>query len=154
MKRITKYFLKGLLIFVPAVLTVVAIVWVFTTLDTLFRNFLNITMPGLGLVLTIVIITVIGFLASNFVGKKLFALLDAIFKKLPLVKLLYSAKLAREKGWSYIVVLPLVFATLHFSYGIGFLVGLVRFFGRWFRDELPPPCLAGQNDNVVHQEGA
>ncbi len=70
------------------------------------------------------------------------------------VNLLYSAKLAREKGWSYIVMLPLVFATLHFSYGIGFLVGLVRFFGRWFRDELPPPCLAGQNDNVVHQEGA
>ena len=91
MKRITNYFLKGLLIFVPAVLTVAAIVWVFTKLDTLFRNFLNITIPGLGLVLTIVIITVVGFLASNFVGKKLFTLLDAIFKKLPLVKLLYSA---------------------------------------------------------------
>lgn len=91
MKRITNYFLKGLLIFVPAVLTVAAIVWVFTKLDTLFRNFLNITIPGLGLVLTIVIITVVGFLASNFVGKKLFAFLDAIFKKLPLVKLLYSA---------------------------------------------------------------
>ncbi len=91
MKRITNYFLKGLLIFVPAVLTVAAIVWVFTKLDTLFRNFLNITIPGLGLVLTIVIITVVGFFASNFVGKKLFAFLDAIFKKLPLVKLLYSA---------------------------------------------------------------
>jgi len=28
-------------------------------------------------------------------------------------------------------LLPLVFATLHVSYGLGFLVGLVRFAGRW-----------------------
>ena len=33
-----------------------------------------------------------------------------------------------------ILVLPIVYATLHLSYGLGFLVGLVRFFNRWHID--------------------
>jgi cellulose synthase/poly-beta-1,6-N-acetylglucosamine synthase-like glycosyltransferase len=36
-----------------------------------------------------------------------------------------------KKGWNYLPLLPITFATLHFSYGLGFLVGLVRFFNRW-----------------------
>ena len=91
MKRIIKYFLKGLLIFIPVVFTTLAIVWVFTELDSLLGRLFSISIPGLGLLLTVITITAIGFFASNFVGKKLFALLDATFKKLPLVKLLYSA---------------------------------------------------------------
>jgi uncharacterized membrane protein len=87
MKRLMNYFLKGLLIFVPAALTVFTIVLVFTKLDGL----LKIPIPGLGLVITIVAITLVGFLASNFVGKKFFALIDRLFTKLPAVKMLYSA---------------------------------------------------------------
>ena len=87
MKRLVSYFLKGLLVFVPGALTVFAIVLVFTKLDGL----LNIPIPGLGLVITIVLITLIGFLASNFIGKKFFSLIDGLFTKLPVVKMLYSA---------------------------------------------------------------
>ena len=87
MKRLMNYFLKGLLVFVPAALTVFAVVLVFTKLDGL----LNIPIPGLGLGLTILLITLIGFLASNFIGKKLFGLIDGLFIKLPVVKMLYSA---------------------------------------------------------------
>ena len=87
MKRLINYFLKGLLIFVPAALTVFAIVYIFTTLDGL----LGLDIPGLGLVITILLITLIGFLASNFVGKKFFTFIDWIFNKLPVIKMLYSA---------------------------------------------------------------
>ena len=87
MKRLMNYFLKGLLVFVPAALTVFAIVLVFTRLDGL----LKIPIPGLGLIITIVLITLIGFLASNFIGKKFFTLIDGLFTKLPVVKMLYSA---------------------------------------------------------------
>jgi len=87
MKKLTNYFLKGLLIFVPAALTIFTIAWVFTKLDSL----LKMPIPGLGLVITLVFITVIGFLASNFIGNKFFAFIDKTFTKLPLVKLLYSA---------------------------------------------------------------
>ena len=36
-------------------------------------------------------ITFIGFLASNILGQKIFALIDRVFARLPIVKLLYSA---------------------------------------------------------------
>ena len=87
MKRLMNYFLKGLLVFVPAALTVFVIIVVFTKLD----DFLGIPIPGLGLVITLAFITLIGFLASNFLGKKLFGLVDSLFTRLPVVKMLYSA---------------------------------------------------------------
>ena len=87
MKRLIKYFLKGLLVFVPAALTVFTIVLVFTRLDGL----LKIPIPGLGLGITVLFITLIGFLASNFIGKKFFGLIDRLFTRLPVVKMLYSA---------------------------------------------------------------
>jgi uncharacterized membrane protein len=87
MKHLINYFLKGLLVFVPAALTVFAIVWVFTKVDGL----LKIPVPGAGLIITIFFIALIGFLASNFIGKKFFTLIDGLFNKLPVVKMLYSA---------------------------------------------------------------
>ncbi|HYK02974.1 MAG TPA: glycosyltransferase family 2 protein [Thermoanaerobaculia bacterium] len=45
---------------------------------------------------------------------------------------------AATAGWSHILKLPLIFATLHLGYGAGFLLGLVRFAHRW-RRAAPPP---------------
>ncbi len=36
-----------------------------------------------------------------------------------------------RKGWQYIWLLPVSFATIHFSYGLGFLWGLIKFWNRW-----------------------
>lgn len=90
MKKLLNYFVKGLLIFAPAALTVFALVWVFTGLDSIFRSLLKIEIPGLGLLLTLVFIVLIGFLASNFLGRTFFGLIEKVFTKVPLVKLLYS----------------------------------------------------------------
>lgn len=38
---------------------------------------------------------------------------------------------AAQHGFRHLKLLPVVYATLHLSYGLGFLVGLVRFAGRW-----------------------
>ena len=43
-----------------------------------------------------------------------------------LASLLASLKLARRKGWRYFPLLPLAFAVMHFSWGLGFLLGLTR----------------------------
>ena len=42
-----------------------------------------------------------------------------------------SLWLARREGWAHLLRLPLVFAILHLSYGLGFLVGLFKFWNRW-----------------------
>ena len=88
MKRLVNYFLKGLVIFVPIALTVFLLIWAFTSLDAVFPDSFP---PGLGLLLTVLLIVLIGFVASNFLGRRFFALVERVFTGLPLVKLLYSA---------------------------------------------------------------
>ena len=92
MKKLVKFFLKGLVIFVPIALTIFLLIWAFSSLDALFRTILpEKSPPGLGILLTVILITVIGFIASNFLGRRFFALVEKVFTRLPLVKLLYSA---------------------------------------------------------------
>jgi uncharacterized membrane protein len=91
MKKLFGYFLKGLLVFLPVTVTIFIFMWAFTVIDKLLRNLLGIKVPGLGLVATVVLITVIGAMASNVISRKLFELVDSIFKKLPLIKLLYGS---------------------------------------------------------------
>jgi uncharacterized membrane protein len=91
MKTIVKYFLRGLLICVPILVTVFILLWAFTGLDKIFRDLLRIPIPGLGILATISAIFIIGLLASNFMGRKLFGLVEKVFTKLPLVKLLYGS---------------------------------------------------------------
>ncbi len=96
MKRFIKYFLRGLLIFVPVGVTIFILFYVFNGLYSLFSSLLPfIDYPFLrllaGLVFTFGGIFLIGLFASNFIGKKLFGLLDRIFANVPLVKMLYNA---------------------------------------------------------------
>ncbi|MDH5507683.1 MAG: glycosyltransferase family 2 protein [Anaerolineae bacterium] len=38
---------------------------------------------------------------------------------------------SRKRGWRFLPFLPLIFAILHISYGLGFLLGLFKFYNRW-----------------------
>jgi uncharacterized membrane protein len=67
---------------VPVALTVTLIIWIINKFD----DILNLQVPGLGFVIIIVMITFIGFLASNYFGQKIFALIDRVFARLPIVK--------------------------------------------------------------------
>lgn len=96
MKSFLKYFLRGLLVIVPVGVTIFILVYVFNGLYSLFSYllpFINIPFLRLiaGLLFTFGGIFLIGLFASNFVGKKLFGLLDKIFTNVPLVKMLYGA---------------------------------------------------------------
>lgn len=96
MKRILSYFLRGLLVTVPVGLTILLLVYVFRGLDKVFGGLFRIpAVPGLGLFLGIVVtlsaITLIGFLASSFIGRRLFGLVDRVFTRVPLVKMLYTS---------------------------------------------------------------
>ena len=48
-----------------------------------------------------------------------------------LANVVVSFTLAQRAGWQYLWRLPLAFTTLHLSYGLGFLVGLFKFWNRW-----------------------
>ena len=87
MRLLVRYFFRGLLVFVPAVLTVAIVVFVFRKVDA----WMGLPIPGVGFAATIAIIVVTGALASNFVTRRIFELVEALFRRLPFVKLLYSA---------------------------------------------------------------
>lgn len=87
MKKLAKYFFEGLVILIPIVTSSYIVYLIFTKID----GILHIPVPGLGFLLTLILITVIGFLASNFFTKSLFQLLEKLFVRLPLIKLLYSS---------------------------------------------------------------
>src|SRR5210317_123932 len=87
MKKISQYFLQGLLFLVPLVVTIYVVYWVFARIDSI----LNLPVPGLGFIVTIVIVTLVGFAASNFLTKNIVGLVDQIFARLPLVKMIYTA---------------------------------------------------------------
>ena len=48
-----------------------------------------------------------------------------------LANLTASFLTAKKAGWQHFGLLPITFAILHVSYGLGFLVGLIKFMNRW-----------------------
>ena len=87
MKRISQYFLQGLLFLVPLFVTVYVIYWVFVRID----GILDMPVPGVGFIVTIAFVTLVGFGASNFLTRNIVGLVDKIFARLPLVKMIYTA---------------------------------------------------------------
>jgi succinoglycan biosynthesis protein ExoA len=77
----------------------------------------------LGALLTLILFSVL-YPALLFVGAGLLSLYLA-------ANLTASIWTAARCGWRFLPLLPLVFAILHTSYGLGFLTGLVRFSNRW-----------------------
>lgn len=85
--RLFNYFLRGLVVVVPLALTVYVCAVIFTTID----SWLGLSIPGVGFLITLVLITVVGALASSFVTRSLINSLDNVLERLPFVRLLYSS---------------------------------------------------------------
>ena len=82
MKKLTRYFFEGLLFLVPIVVTIYVLYIVFIKIDRIF----GFKIPGVGFIVTIITVTVIGFVASNFVTKRLIGPAERPLSRLPLVK--------------------------------------------------------------------
>lgn len=87
MKLLIKNFLNGCLVIVPTVATLYVVYLIFLKIDGL----LGLRIPGLGFVITLALITGIGALTTNVVGRRLVGLSDRLLTRLPLVKLVYTS---------------------------------------------------------------
>jgi uncharacterized membrane protein len=87
MTRLLNYFVRGLVVVVPLALTVYVCVVIFTTID----SWLGLPIRGVGFLLTLVLITAVGALASSIVTRQLLSAVDRVFERLPFVRLLYSS---------------------------------------------------------------
>jgi uncharacterized membrane protein len=91
MARLLKYFFRGLVVLAPLVLTVWLTVEIFRRVDRWLGGLFGFTIPGAGVLLTIALITLFGFLASNLLARTLLGAVEAIFARLPFVRLLYGS---------------------------------------------------------------
>jgi uncharacterized membrane protein len=87
MNWLIKNFLRGLVIVVPIAVTLYLFYEIFITLDRL----LHLPTPGLGIAILLGATILIGALASNFVGRRVVGLTEGVFKRAPLVRIIYAA---------------------------------------------------------------
>ena len=87
MKRLAGYFFQGLLVVVPLAVTIYLIYVTFTFLDGL----LPFDIPGLGVLVILVSITLIGIIGKLLIDLPFVALIDNLMEKAPLIKVLYSS---------------------------------------------------------------
>ncbi len=87
MGRLLGYFGRGLVLLAPIVVTGWVCWLVFTRVDGL----LGLGIPGLGFVITILLITLVGFLGSSILTRSAVGIVDGVLTKLPFVRLLYGS---------------------------------------------------------------
>jgi uncharacterized membrane protein len=87
MSRLLNYFFKGVVLLAPLAFTLYVCVRVFATID----GWLGIPIPGVGFLATVILITLFGFVASSFITRQMFGVVERVLERLPFVRLLYSS---------------------------------------------------------------
>jgi len=87
MSRLLNYFFRGVIVVAPVAVTIYVCYAIFTSID----NWLGFPIPGVGFLLTIALITLIGFFASNLITKGLLSAVESTLQRLPFVRLLYGS---------------------------------------------------------------
>jgi uncharacterized membrane protein len=99
MSRIRTYFLTGLVVAGPGAVTLWLIWWFVTWVDNLVRpiipvayrpeTYLPVNIPGLGLIIVFVALTLLGFLTANLIGRKLVDFGESLLSRMPIVRPIY-----------------------------------------------------------------
>ena len=96
--KLRKYFISGLLVWIPIVATVFVLRFLVRLINDAYHttparlqldNLLGVHIPGLGIIITVIVIIFTGVFAANFLGKKIMALGDRVVAKIPLVRTIY-----------------------------------------------------------------
>lgn len=90
-----KYFLSGVLVVVPIILTYLVLKVLFNAVDSILQpiilHFFGVNIPGLGIVTTLVLILVVGLITRNLLGTQVVHLWDGLMEKMPVIRPIYSA---------------------------------------------------------------
>ncbi len=99
--RLRNYFLTGLILVGPIYITISLTWWFINWVDGIVRPFIPIDLrpetylpvkiPGWGLLVALVALTLLGFLTANFVGRKLVEASENILNRMPVVRPLYKS---------------------------------------------------------------
>ena len=64
------------------------------------NNYLPFAIPGIEIIISVILITIVGGLSLSFLGKRILKLIDDLFKRIPFLRTIYSAILQMTESFS------------------------------------------------------
>jgi len=95
--KLRNYFFTGVVVLIPIGFTLYLTKILISVSSGLIpseinpNTYLHFSIPGLEIFLTIIFITIVGYLSLSFLGKKFFQIVDDLFKRIPILRTIYSA---------------------------------------------------------------
>ena len=95
--RIRNYFIAGVVVLIPIGITVYLTLFLVSISSKILpkeinpNNYLPYEIPGLEIIISLILITFIGWLSLSFIGKKLLDIFENVLKKIPILRTIYSA---------------------------------------------------------------
>jgi uncharacterized membrane protein len=136
-KKIKQIFLTGLAVTIPIGVTIYILFFLITLMDGFFllipaayhpNNMLGFHIPGLGVIVTVILIFVCGLIIKSYIGKKVVAIGEDIVQKIPVIGSIYRATkqvvdgMFTDRGRNFKKVVLLEFPRKG-MYTIGFVTG-------------------------------
>lgn len=99
-KAIRRYFVGGLLIWLPIWATYIVIKFLINIMDSSVKllpteyqphTLFGIDIPGFGLILTLIILIATGLFATNFIGNRVLGFWERVLSRIPLIRSIYAA---------------------------------------------------------------
>ena len=95
--RIRNYFIAGVVVLIPIGITIYLTLFLVSISSKILpkeinpNHYLPYDIPGVEILTSIILITLIGFLSLSFIGKKLLDIFENILKRIPILRTIYSA---------------------------------------------------------------
>ena len=95
--RLRNYFITGIIVLVPIGFTLYLTKFIIGISSNIIpqninpNNYLPYAIPGLEIIISVLVITIVGGLSVSFIGKKFLTILNDLLKKIPVLRTIYSA---------------------------------------------------------------
>jgi uncharacterized membrane protein len=94
LKKLSGQFIMGLVLVVPLGVTAWILVWIFNAIDNILGSYIEKFWghyyPGIGFGVIVVLIYLVGLIASNFIGRRVIRFGESLLGRVPVVRPLYS----------------------------------------------------------------
>ncbi len=100
------YFITGVLVLIPIGFTLYLTKFIISISSNIIpqnlnpNSYLPYAIPGIEILISIILITIVGGLSLSFLGKKILKLIDDLFKRIPFLRTIYSSILQMTESFS------------------------------------------------------
>ena len=97
LSSIRNYFFTGVIVLIPIAFTLYLTTFIIKISANIVpkeinpNNYLPFSVPGLEIIISLIIITLIGGLSLSFIGKRILTFINELFKKIPILRTIFSA---------------------------------------------------------------